>query len=141
MLVRNGTKLDANDLVVTGWFSGLDVTGNLGTPVLLRSSVFFGNTINPVVDEDGGDGASADNDNGFSELNLFTDGGNRDTNPNLVDCHDPTAPKPWPTATLTAGARTPPNDGFFDTTATWIGAFKDANDAWMTGAWVRFDAN
>ncbi|MBX3221956.1 MAG: hypothetical protein KF795_15675 [Labilithrix sp.] len=141
MLVRNGTRLDANDLVVTGWFSGLDTTGNLGTPLLLRSSVFFGNTLNPVVDEDGGAGPAADDDNGFSELDLFADGGNRDTDPNLVDCHDPTAPKPWPGVALTAGARTPPNDGFFDTSATFIGAFKDANDAWMTGAWVRFGAD
>lgn len=138
MLVRNNTKLDANNVVLTGWFSGLDTTGNLGTPVQLRSAIAFGNLQNPVVDEDGGAGASADDDNGVSELDIFRDGGGRDTNPNLVAPHDPKAPQPWANAALAAGARTPPNDGFFDTSAAYIGAFKDATDTWMAG-WTRFD--
>ena len=61
-----------------------------------------------------------------------------DYNPYLVACHDSKNPQPWPNAPLTAGARTPPNDGFFDTAANYIGAFKDANDSWMAG-WTRFD--
>ncbi len=138
MLIRNDTKLDANNIVLTGWFSGLDTTGTLGTPLQLRSAISFGNVQNPVIDEDGGAGASADDDNGVSELDIFRDGGGRDTNPNLVGCHDSKNPQPWPTAPLTTGARTPPNDGFFDTAASYIGAFKDANDSWMAG-WTRFD--
>jgi hypothetical protein len=126
LVVRNDTKLDGNNMVITGWFSGVDAIGSLGNPLQLRSSIAFGNTRNPVV-EDGGAGP------------IFDAGGNKTTNPNLVDCHDAKDPKPWPNAAVTDGARQPPNDGFFDTAATYIGAFKDANDAWMTGAWVRFD--
>ncbi len=137
MLIRNNTKLDANNVVLTGWFSGLDTTGNLGTPLLLRSAISFGNLVNPVVDEDGGAGPSADDDNGVSELDIFRDGGGSETNPNLVAPHDTKAPQPWPNAPLTTGARTPPNDGFFDTAANYIGAFKDGTDSWMAG-WTRF---
>ncbi len=138
MVIRNNTKLDANNVIVTGWFSGVDTTGALGTPLQLRSMIAFGNLHNPILDEDGGAGPLADDDNGVSELDIFRDGGGRDTNPNLVAPHDPKAPQPWPNAPLTAGARTPPNDGFFDTTANFVGAFKDANDDWMAG-WTRFD--
>lgn len=137
---RNKAKLDANDMVITGWLSGVDAqSGNLGTPLLLRSSISFGNALNPVSDEDGGAGPLANDDNGFDELAFFNSGGNVTTDPKLVDCHSATAPKPWPEAPLVAGARPPPNDGFFDADAAYIGAFKDENDAWMTGAWVRFD--
>jgi hypothetical protein len=138
MVIRNNTKLDANNIILTGWFSGIDTTGALGTPLLLRSAISFGNLHNPVIVEDGGAGPVADDDNGVSELDIFRDGGGRDTNPNLVGPHDPKTPQPWPNTALTAGARPPPNDGFFDTTANFIGAFKDANDNWMAG-WTRFD--
>jgi hypothetical protein len=140
LALRNNVKVDVNDLVVMGWLSGLDVqSGNVGAPLLVRSSVFFENALNPVSNEDGGAGPLSNDDNGFDELRLFQDGGNVATNPAVVDCHGATAPKPWPSTPLTAGARTPPSDGFFDVTATHIGAFRDANDTWMTGAWVRFD--
>ena len=137
MIIRNDTRLDANNLVLTGWFSGLDTTGNLGTPVKIRSAISFGNRFDLVIEEDGGAGALAD-DNGVDELAIFLDGGGRNTNPNLVACHDPKTPQPWPDAALTAGVRTPPKDGFFDDTATFIGTFKDANDDWMAGR-SRFD--
>ena len=39
-----------------------------------------------------------------------------------------------PAATLPGGA--PPNNGFLDTTANYVGAFKDASDNWMSGAWI-----
>ena len=39
---------------------------------------------------------------------------------------------------LTENAATPPNDGFFDTSATYIGAFRNASDRWATGAWVQW---
>jgi hypothetical protein len=42
-----------------------------------------------------------------------------------------------PEATLTENAATPPNDGFFDTTAKYIGAF-EAGESWAKGAWVSY---
>jgi hypothetical protein len=49
-----------------------------------------------------------------------------------------------PATALTANAATPVDpDGvpFFDTTATYIGALRDQNDTWASGAWVVWSAN
>ena len=43
-----------------------------------------------------------------------------------LDCFNATAPNFSPSASLVDGAVAPPNDGFFDSTATYMGAFKDA---------------
>jgi hypothetical protein len=140
LVFRNNAKIDVNDVIITGWLSGLDAqSANLGAPILLRSSILFGNNANPAfTEDDAGAGQQLNDDNGFDEVELFRTGGNVDTNPNLVDCHNALAPKPWPKTALATGARVPPDDGFFDKNAAYIGAFRDENDAWMTGAWVRF---
>ncbi len=56
----------------------------------------------------------------------------------------PTASPPRPTSGPRPRSprtrRPPPDDGFFDPEAKYIGAFK-ADDTWATGAWVSFDAN
>lgn len=145
LFVRNGGRLDLNGGIFTGWYSGFDAVGTPGTPMEVRRSIFFGNATNPAYpenDPDAGAGSpNLDDDNGFDEVAFLGDGAraNKATNPNLGNCYDPKDPGPGPSASLTAGAPTPPNDGFFDTAATYIGAFKDQNDAWMKGAWVRFD--
>jgi hypothetical protein len=55
----------------------------------------------------------------------------------MIDCFNPTAPQFGPAASLTDGAVPPPADGFFDATATYLGAFKDATDKWATtGKWA-----
>jgi hypothetical protein len=84
-----------------------------------------------------------DNDGAFDEVawvhnainaNLFAD-------PAGLDCFNAKAPAFGPTTSLTTGAVTPPSDGFFDVTATYVGAFKDANDKWATtGKWVSWDS-
>jgi hypothetical protein len=142
---RDNATVDLNGAIVMGWFSGLDATGSLATPGNIRSSILFANAVNPAYDETD-DETNPDlprfnDDNGFDELAWFAapERKNALTNPNLVGCFDAKSPKPWPAASLTANAATPPNDGFFDTTAQFIGAFKDETDTWMTGAWVRFD--
>lgn len=145
LVVRNGGRLDLNGGIFTGWYAGFDAVGNLGTPMEVRRSIFFGNATNPAYpenDPDAGAGSpNANDDNGFDEVAFLNDGAraNKLTDPGLGSCYDPKNPQPAPGASLTNGAPTPPNDGFFDTGATYIGAFKDQNDAWMKGAWVRFD--
>jgi hypothetical protein len=55
--------------------------------------------------------------------------------PKLGAPFDANKPVFGPAATV-AGA-TPPSDGFFDASATYVGAFKDANDKWATtGKWI-----
>ena len=41
---------------------------------------------------------------------------------------------------MIAGA-TPPSNGFFDTSANYVGAFADSGDNWATGAWVSWTQN
>lgn len=137
---RNNGRFDVNNAIFTGWLGAVEATGALGTPLLMRGSLAYANTANPAAAEtDGGAGNAADDDNGFDEVGFFGDGGtNKTTNAGLVACFDPNNPQPWPPAALTTDAVKPPTDGFFDDTATFIGAFRDANDAWMKGAWVRF---
>lgn len=138
LAVRANARFDLNDAVVTGWGVGFDALGAPAQTLELRSSVLQGNGANPAPNEDAD--AGTDDDNGFDEIAFFNDGARQNSvqNPGLVGCYDEAAPKPWPAAALTTGARPPPGDGFFDTTATFIGAFRDGNDTWMSGAWVRF---
>ncbi len=143
---RNVTSLDMGDAIFTGWAGGLDTLETQGTTMELRSSIAFGNTGNPAYAELPGETDTNsplfNDDEGFDELTFYRVAarGNLEIDPKLVACFDPAAPKPWPAASLVAGARKPPTtpDDFFDTTASFIGAFRDSNDAWMRGAWVRF---
>ena len=77
------------------------------------------------------------------EKMIFTaaDWMNRETDPMLTDPLSLTAPKFAPktgSPALTGGA-TPPADGFFDATATFVGAV--GADDWTAGAWVSYPQN
>jgi hypothetical protein len=85
-----------------------------------------------------------DDDAGFDEQAFMTGAGlsnrmNEDPRlgstsnvaPNLVPASD------GPAAT---GAATPPDDGFFDATATFVGAFEPGASSWAAG-WTSFPAN
>ena len=39
---------------------------------------------------------------------------------------------------LAIGAAIPPDDGFFDTEAQYVGAFRDRDDDWDSGTWAVF---
>lgn len=114
---------------------------NLG----IHHSIFFENgaSVGGNFPAEGVDGGLPDNDSGFREADYFlpADGGtNRIADPMLTDPYNKTAPNLVPQASSPAlsGGATPPNDGFFDTTATYIGAFGTVN--WMAG-WTAFPAN
>jgi hypothetical protein len=137
---RGNSRFNIANGIFTGWGGGFDYTSTVapGDPLLLRNAVFANNGTNPAFDEqEAGTGEQTDDDLGFNELEFFGDGGaNSTNNPNLVACHDGANPQPWPNAAINGA--TPPADGFFDTNANYIGAFKDSNDGWMKGAWVKF---
>jgi hypothetical protein len=62
---------------------------------------------------------------------------NRWVDPQVSAAFNRAAPVFGPATSLTENAVPPPNDGFFDTTATYLGAFKDAADTWATtGKWA-----
>jgi hypothetical protein len=126
LLFRNGARLDFANAIVTGWGLGVEAGGNIGNPLEVRSSVIAENATNPANAVDAG----------FDTLAMLNDQGraNRFTPAGLVDCYDPAAPKPWPGTAIVG--RTPPNDGFFDTAATYVGAVRDANDPWLRAPWI-----
>lgn len=146
IVFRNNARIDLADFVVQGWNTGLDAVGTLGPTVEIRNSIVAENATNPAYVEDAAqtdqNSPLFNDDNGYDEIAQFNDQnrGNKVTPAGLLECYDPAAPKPYPNAAL-GGARTPPNDGFFDAAATFVGAVKDPNDAWIRGKWLRFAAD
>ncbi|WP_433926734.1 T9SS C-terminal target domain-containing protein [Sorangium cellulosum] len=146
MLLRRGTKAHIFNTIVTGFEAGLDLR-NEGTEVELASSIISGNVNAEAniayeetdVNESTESTLDDDDDGGADEVAWFEgEETNSVEDPELADCFAAT-PDFRPAATLTENAATPPDDGFFDADATYIGAFK-ADDTWATGAWVSFDA-
>ncbi|WP_394838744.1 hypothetical protein LVJ94_17785 [Pendulispora rubella] len=155
MLLRRNTKGHIFNTLAMGFESGIDirdvVTGTNATAGSLevKSSLFFGSTNRGVVDgiaypETGSVAPDKDNDGNVDELNWFKTGTfkNSWSDPGISGCFNAAAPSFGPATSLTTNAATPPNDGFFDPNATYIGAFKDANDNWATtGNWIQWKAN
>jgi hypothetical protein len=92
---------------------------------------------------------TTNNDNGFSEEGFLFDAGvydagagrgNRAVDPLLTDALNLLTPvfKPQAGSPALTGGATPPNDGFFDPTATFVGAIGQAD--WTTG-WVAYPQN
>ncbi len=118
--------------------------GGFSTGTTMQSSLLFDNFA------PGGDGGVDDIDDptlGPYDTDLsawfFTSGWkNATTDPGIVSCQNETSLQAYPTTAITTNAATPPassDDGaaaFFDSTATYIGAFKDGTDTWASGGWV-----
>lgn len=121
MLLRRSTKGKIANAVVTGFEWCADLRDPLTDPTI-ESSICHGNTLLNVGEA--------------AEVEWFTGNGNSEIDPKIKDCFAAT-PDFTPEATLTENAATPPNDGFFDTTAKYIGAF-EAGESWAKGAWVSY---
>ena len=145
IVARNSAALTMDNAVVTGWFSAFDARGIVAPSLDIRSTLAWRNAANPACTETAAVTDATlptfDDDGGFDEVAWFLNAAraNTENDPGLVACSDPMSPRPYPSTALTASASKPPADGFFDPSAAYLGAFRDANDAWMTGAWVRFD--
>ena len=82
-----------------------------------------------------------DDDAVLNELTWFAtpERKNSERDPGIAGCFSGrTPPTSRPSASLTEKAATPPSDGFFDTSATYIGAFRDTRDGWASEPWVRW---
>ena len=139
MVLRKSTQGNIFNTIVTGFEAGLDVR-NADTRVELKNSIFFGNIVRNVAyeEDDSNPDTQLDDDVYFDELSWFRFAGrmNSEADPRISGCFTPNSPNFIPAEPLTTSAATPPDDGFFDATAAYIGAFRDANDDWATGAWV-----
>ncbi|MEZ4297381.1 MAG: hypothetical protein R3B70_20620 [Polyangiaceae bacterium] len=142
MLLRRSTKGMLNNIIASGFEACIDLRDAATAPEL-ESSICYGNTIFNVAypEEAAGMGAYKDDDAGLDEVAWFNEAAkkNSEMDPKITDCFG-AVPDFTPAATITQNAATPPNDGFFDTSASYIGAFK-AGDTWVKGAWVSFDRN
>jgi hypothetical protein len=140
--LRRGTAGQLFNFIVTRFSdAALDVddaaTGNQITAgeLTLSNSIVFGNG----GAADGTWGPDPDTD-AFDEPTLYTGAsyGNRLVDPELTST-TLTAPNYAPSSTSPAlsGAATPPADGFFDDTATFVGAIRDEASDWSAG-WTAF---
>jgi hypothetical protein len=148
MLIRRNSAGTYRNVLIQGFQASLDVrdvatAANATSGALsLQNALFFGTVGPTVVDfigypETGAAAPDKDNDGAFDEIGWFKNAANKNawTDPKLGKAFDANQPGFGPATTI-AGA-TPPNDGFFDATATYVGAFKDASDKWATtGKWI-----
>lgn len=143
-LLRRGTEGRIRNALFTGFSAGLDVR-DPGTKPNIAASVFFGNLLANLAHAETPAASRTDrflhdDDAAFDELNYLTNAGLKisELDPHLGNCFDLNNPDFKPVRVLAVGAAIPPDDGFFDVSAQYIGAFRDRDDAWDAGSWVRF---
>ena len=139
-VLRRGTGGHYYNHIITGFPKGIEArdqatqdqldAGNL----FFKNSIIFGNDVNnanfPPAQATGDiDEATYFNQVGWS--NRFVDPG---MSPNMMSLSTPDFKPTLGSAALTGGA-TPPDDGFFDTTATYVGAIGDTD--WTAG-WTSY---
>jgi hypothetical protein len=162
MNLRRGTWGTIRNGVVTGFLlGGVDVrdaasvagTAEMPPALTVENTYFFnngaGNAIHFGPSGTGAlepaDGSADDDDAGFDEAAFFTDAARNNvvgTDPQLTDPLNVTAPNFLPAAgsPLGMGGATPPDDGFFDDAATYIGALPVGGPDWTTG-WTSYPEN
>lgn len=155
MLVRRNARGTYRNIVFSGFDAALDVrdaaTAAAATDgkLSIQSSVVWNAKGAGVVQhlafpETGAAAPNKDNDGAFDEVAWFFAPASRNASkdPGLLAPFDAAEPGFGPAAALLDGAATPPSDGFFDTSATFVGAFRDANDGWArAGAWAVWAAD
>ncbi len=136
--LRRGTGGDIYNAIVIGF-------GGSGVDVDNAETVGRYSVQNSIIARNGGDGDIDGDADGFQDDVANTAAWNNlvGTDPLLTDPFNRTAPDFRPGAGSAALASagngaTPPNDGFFDVTATYIGAVDpDATTQWFEG-WTTF---
>ncbi|HEY6078657.1 MAG TPA: serine/threonine-protein kinase [Polyangiaceae bacterium] len=141
-LLRRGTRGSIANAVFMGFGAGLDVRDQR-TDVELGSSAFFGNLSENLAyaEQAGGLGSLEDDDAGFDERRflLTSERSNSQRDPSISGCEATSRGPFGPLQPLTEGAARPPGDGFFDTSAQYMGALRDRQDRWAQADWVRWD--
>ncbi len=142
-LLRTGTAATLGNLVMMGFEAPLDVRDRGGSLALFGGLWLARSFAAPLAFAEvrGGHGPLADDDGGLDEARLLAAAGARTDDVDLPGCADAGGSGRYkPLAPLAEGAAAPPDDGFFDASAAWAGAFRDADDAWDAGWVVWADA-
>lgn len=143
MLLRRSTRGTIVNALITGFEACVDVRNDSSSPTIM-SSICANSTGEGVLENIAypETGMDEDDDGGLDEVAWFNTEGWGNTvgmDQVLAGCFNVGNPDFRPATTLSTGAATPPDDGFFDASAAYIGAFT-AEDTWATGAWVSFEA-
>lgn len=140
-LFRRGCHGKVSNAVIAGFEAGVDFRDAPATAVDLDHSLITMSSVESIayVEDKPKTDAGApdeDDDGGFDEIGWFEEGaGNTTEGPDFSGCFAAT-PNPLPTTTIAGGT---PGAGL-DTTATFVGAFKDSGDDWLAG-WTDWSAN
>ena len=133
-VMRERLTGDYSNVIITGFERGIDARDDFGTPadpnVEIRGWDFYDNFGDNIAPEETGED---DNDDGFDELEWVNDSSrdNTEDDPGF-DCGPNGTPEPYPSSSIDGVT---PGDGL-DDSATYVGAFEDDQDDWMTGAWI-----
>lgn len=144
VLLRRGSRLLLRNSIFAGFSAGLDVRDARTRPDI-ASSIFYANLQHNLAfpEISGVKGGRVhrelvDDDRGFDEQAYLQHAQlkNKEIDPRLGSCFDARQPGLKPHHALLDGASTPPDDGFFDPTARYIGAFRDREDRWDEDGWL-----
>ncbi len=141
MHLRRSARNKISNAIVMGWPTGVrldgthTIQGAINNLMWLKNSIVAGYT-SAALDTISAGGATFNIDSWFSN-----NGGRKYPTNAMVMLIDPfnlTSPNFLPSVGSPAlsNAATPPNDGFFDTTATFVGAFGTVN---WTQNWAKFN--
>ena len=155
-LLRRGTKAKIANAIAMGFEAGMDIRDSLtrdntkSNALAITNSIIFGSVGQAAQLADGISyleaqtsdkaGLDYDDDGALDEAAWWKASGNRTIDPGIEGCFNSDAPVFGPKTSLTDSAATPPNDGFFDSSANYIGAFRDKSDNWATrGKWASWN--
>lgn len=143
LLLRRASRVRIRNGLFMGFDSGLDVRDVESQPNI-AASVFFNNSLHNLAYPEASAAPQgmqyADDDAGFNELVYLSNEGLRisQRDPYLGDCFSSENPDFKPQEAMVREAAIPPKDGFFDAKAQYIGAFRDKNDNWDEGTWLKW---
>ncbi len=140
MHLRRSSQSSFYNTLIMGWPTGLLIDGKTTAQEaqkgnwVLKNSIIAGSRIKDLD--------TTKTDGSFDINSWFINNDNRTFAANdevkLIDPFNTTNPNPFPgnDSPALTGAASPPDNGFFDTSASYVGAFKDNN--WLEG-WTKFD--
>ena len=135
LLLRHGSRATVGDAIFAGFDAALDVRDR-GGGLTLRGALGF--ALQAAFEAEAPAGPLPDDDAGLDEAGRFA-AALRLADPQIPGCLDLARPELGPPAPLVNGTARPPDDGFFDPSAAYLGAVRDRGDTWPTAPWTRWD--
>jgi hypothetical protein len=134
ILLQRGARAHFHNTLALGFEAGFDLRDRARLDI---TSSLFGTRI-AYVEDGSNTGTQADDDRGRDEVTLYNEPARRNGSgrPNIGDCFNPGAIGFAPSPAIRSNAKPPPADGFLDTSANYIGAFRDFEDTWTRGPWL-----